>query len=231
MTSHGWPSPCACCWSRPTRSSSPRAASEALALVSSGQRFDVVVCDLQMPGTTGMDIYTRLREQAPALAERLVFMSGGAYTPAASELRPHRAQPGAGEAGAPGAVAGHHRRGAGARAAAEGLLSHLLEPGLRRAATCARWAPRSASRPDTTKKRTVRPRTAARKKRSSGTDTMPLPMATTLNGVGRTEHSSDSDPEVLSQQLAHGAVDVDAEAMHLHPHVQVDVQEADGARR
>ncbi|MFL5346572.1 MAG: MASE1 domain-containing protein [Hyalangium sp.] len=59
---------------------------EALALVSSGQRFDVVVCDLQMPGTTGMDIYARLHEQSPELARRLVFMSGGAYTPAASHF-------------------------------------------------------------------------------------------------------------------------------------------------
>ncbi len=58
--------------------------SEALELVSSGQPFDLVVCDLQMPGTSGMDIYARLREQAPELAQRLVFMSGGAYTPAAS---------------------------------------------------------------------------------------------------------------------------------------------------
>jgi len=58
--------------------------SEALELVSSGQRFDLVVCDLQMPGTTGMDIYAWLRVQAPELARRLVFMSGGAFTPAAS---------------------------------------------------------------------------------------------------------------------------------------------------
>jgi len=58
--------------------------SEALELMSSGQRFDLVVCDLQMPGTTGMDIYARLHEQEPELARRLVFMSGGAFTPAAS---------------------------------------------------------------------------------------------------------------------------------------------------
>jgi signal transduction histidine kinase/CheY-like chemotaxis protein len=58
--------------------------SEALELVSSGQPFDLVVCDLQMPGTSGMDVYARLREQAPELARRLVFMSGGACTPAAS---------------------------------------------------------------------------------------------------------------------------------------------------
>jgi PAS domain S-box-containing protein len=60
--------------------------SEALALVSSGQRFDVVVCDLQMPETTGMDIYARLREQEPELARRLVFISGGACTTAARDF-------------------------------------------------------------------------------------------------------------------------------------------------
>jgi len=60
--------------------------SEALAMVSAGQRFDVVVCDLQMPGTTGMDVYERLREQVPELADRLVFISGGAYTQAAQDF-------------------------------------------------------------------------------------------------------------------------------------------------
>jgi PAS domain S-box-containing protein len=58
--------------------------SEALEWMAAGQRFDLVVCDLQMPGTTGMDIYARLREQAPEMARRLVFMSGGAFTPDAS---------------------------------------------------------------------------------------------------------------------------------------------------
>jgi PAS domain S-box-containing protein len=60
--------------------------SEALAMVSAGQRFDVVVCDLQMPETTGIDVYKRLREQVPELAQRLVFISGGAYTQAARDF-------------------------------------------------------------------------------------------------------------------------------------------------
>ena len=56
--------------------------SDALAWVGSGQRFDLVKCDLQMPGTTGMDVYSHLQENAPELAERLVFISGGACTQA-----------------------------------------------------------------------------------------------------------------------------------------------------
>ncbi|MFY0571875.1 MASE1 domain-containing protein [Archangium lansingense] len=59
---------------------------EALAWVNEGQRFDLVLCDLQMPGTTGMDVYAHLRAHVPELAERLVFISGGAYTQATRDF-------------------------------------------------------------------------------------------------------------------------------------------------
>jgi CheY-like chemotaxis protein len=59
---------------------------EALAWVSEGQRFDLVLCDLQMPGTTGMDVYAHLSANVPELAERLVFISGGAYTQATRDF-------------------------------------------------------------------------------------------------------------------------------------------------
>jgi PAS domain S-box-containing protein len=59
---------------------------EALTWVSEGQRFDLVLCDLQMPGTTGMDVYSHLCANAPELAERLVFISGGAYTQATRDF-------------------------------------------------------------------------------------------------------------------------------------------------
>ncbi len=54
--------------------------SEALALVAAGHRFDVILCDLQMPETDGATVYRRLCAQAPEQAERVVFISGGAYT-------------------------------------------------------------------------------------------------------------------------------------------------------
>jgi PAS domain S-box-containing protein len=59
---------------------------EALAWVREGQHFDLVLCDLQMPGTTGMDVYSHLRAHAPEMAERLVFISGGAYTQATRDF-------------------------------------------------------------------------------------------------------------------------------------------------
>ncbi len=41
---------------------------------------DVIICDLMMDGMSGMDLYDALRMRAPALADRMVFMTGGAYT-------------------------------------------------------------------------------------------------------------------------------------------------------
>ncbi len=55
----------------------------ALSRLLGGERYDVVLCDLQMPGLTGMDVYTRLRRDAPEQAERVVFLTGGAWSPEA----------------------------------------------------------------------------------------------------------------------------------------------------
>ncbi len=53
----------------------------ALRRLLDGQRFDLVLCDLMMPEMSGMDLYTRVKEQIPEQAERFVFMTGGAFTP------------------------------------------------------------------------------------------------------------------------------------------------------
>jgi len=54
-------------------------ARAALELVAT-ERFDAIVCDLMMPELNGMELY----EQLPAhYRDRLVFMTGGAFTPQA----------------------------------------------------------------------------------------------------------------------------------------------------
>ena len=53
---------------------------EALALLSDDPDFDVVLCDLMMPQIAGEDLYRAL---PPGLARRVVFMTGGAFTPQA----------------------------------------------------------------------------------------------------------------------------------------------------
>jgi PAS domain S-box-containing protein len=61
-------------------------AVEAISLFRSGARFDVVLCDVMMPQTTGVDLYRALQDIDPAQAARVVFMTGGAFTPTAREF-------------------------------------------------------------------------------------------------------------------------------------------------
>ncbi len=60
-------------------------AAEALAALSNGH-FDAILCDLAMPDMTGMALYDKLQAEAPALAARMVFLTGGAFTREAAEF-------------------------------------------------------------------------------------------------------------------------------------------------
>jgi CheY-like chemotaxis protein len=60
--------------------------SEALGALRSGAEFDVIFCDLMMPGVTGIDVYRRIRDDRPGLEGRIIFMTGGAFTPRAAEF-------------------------------------------------------------------------------------------------------------------------------------------------
>jgi PAS domain S-box-containing protein len=59
---------------------------DALAVVEAGRDFDVIFCDLMMPGMSGIELYEELRDGRPALASRIVFMTGGAFTKRAAEF-------------------------------------------------------------------------------------------------------------------------------------------------
>ena len=59
-------------------------AQDALGVLRSGQEFDVVFCDLMMPGMSGIELFERVRAEHPGIERRIVFMTGGAATPLAS---------------------------------------------------------------------------------------------------------------------------------------------------
>jgi len=59
---------------------------EALDLITSGERFDVVLCDLMMPELTGMDFHAELLKLAPEQAKGVIFLTGGAFTSRARDF-------------------------------------------------------------------------------------------------------------------------------------------------
>ena len=54
---------------------------EALGLLREDQSFDVVLCDLMMPGMSGLDLYELVTSELPEVAATFLFMSGGALSP------------------------------------------------------------------------------------------------------------------------------------------------------
>lgn len=61
-------------------------AHEGLELLRSGGAFDLVLCDLLMPQMSGMEFFVRAQDNAPAIADRMVFMTGGTFTAEAREF-------------------------------------------------------------------------------------------------------------------------------------------------
>jgi PAS domain S-box-containing protein len=61
-------------------------ARDALARVRAGEAWDVVFCDLMMPDMSGAEWFEEVRRADPALASRVVFVTGGAFTDAAREF-------------------------------------------------------------------------------------------------------------------------------------------------
>ena len=60
-------------------------AREAVALMGENA-YDVILCDLIMPEMTGMDVYRAALQRATPMHDRIVFMTGGAFTQRARDF-------------------------------------------------------------------------------------------------------------------------------------------------
>jgi two-component system NtrC family sensor kinase len=53
---------------------------DAMKVLEKDARFDVVMCDLQMPEMSGMELHAEVLRRFPALTHRFVFVTGGAFS-------------------------------------------------------------------------------------------------------------------------------------------------------
>jgi two-component system, cell cycle sensor histidine kinase and response regulator CckA len=58
----------------------------ALERIERDRAFDVLLCDLMMVDVDGVEVYERVRASVPGLEQRIIFMTGGAFTSRASEF-------------------------------------------------------------------------------------------------------------------------------------------------
>jgi PAS domain S-box-containing protein len=56
---------------------------EAIRRIVEGDRYDAILCDLSMPDADGEAVHRAVAGAAPDQARRIIFVTGGAYTPAA----------------------------------------------------------------------------------------------------------------------------------------------------
>jgi len=59
---------------------------EALDRLTGGERFGVILCDLMMPEVTGVDLHAELQRIVPDQADRMIFLTGGAFSRSSQEF-------------------------------------------------------------------------------------------------------------------------------------------------
>ena len=64
-----------------------QSATGALGRITAGGHFDAILCDLNMPGMSGLKFYEAVEACAPRLARRIVFVTGSAASRELEELR------------------------------------------------------------------------------------------------------------------------------------------------
>jgi len=58
----------------------------ALKLLSRGERYDAILCDVVLPGMSGVDLLRELEQHEPGLARRTGFMTSGAFSTPTREI-------------------------------------------------------------------------------------------------------------------------------------------------
>ena len=61
-------------------------ARQAMTVIQKEPAFDAILCDLMMPEITGMAFHEWLMQNYPSLTDKIIFVTGGAFTPSAREF-------------------------------------------------------------------------------------------------------------------------------------------------
>lgn len=48
--------------------------------------YDAILCDINMPGVTGIDLFHRLADQKPGEEQKVIFLTGGLFTRECAEF-------------------------------------------------------------------------------------------------------------------------------------------------
>ena len=66
---------------KPTPVVFAQSAAGALGRLDAGGKFAAIICDICMPGIDGMQFYEEVLERSPALARRIVYVTGSVDSP------------------------------------------------------------------------------------------------------------------------------------------------------